>query len=276
MIARVDQVRRRRRSERLTNPDRIGERYESSILRYVAPLRRLTVAFILRDLPKIVAAVPSEMKRADDDRPFSEILAEATLELGVKFAEASPDEMAEEAAETAAEDVSEHNRKELARAISVDPFRSEPWLADYLTDSVRDNVALIKSIPMRYFSELEKIVGDGARQGLRHEEIAKVILSRYADKTRPDLWAKAKSRAKLIARDQVAKFNGEINRVRQTNLGLTRYVWSTSQDERVRPEHARREGKIFEWSKPPRDGHPGIPVQCRCVALPIVEDILES
>ena len=40
------------------------------------------------------------------------------------------------------------------------------------------------------------------------------------------------------------------------------YIWRTQKDGKVRPEHAWREGVIFEWSNPPEDGHPGEDFGC--------------
>ncbi len=82
----------------------------------------------------------------------------------------------------------------------------------------------------------------------------------------------AESRAMLIARDQTTKLNGALNEIRQTEAGVTSYTWSTSLDERVRDEHSEREGEVFDWDSPPEDGHPGEPIQCRCVAIPVVEE----
>lgn len=75
-----------------------------------------------------------------------------------------------------------------------------------------------------------------------------------------------RKRAKFVARDQIATFNGVLNEVRQVQVGFDKYVWRTSLDERVRPLHAQREGKIFPWARPPSDGHPGQPINCRCTA----------
>lgn len=86
------------------------------------------------------------------------------------------------------------------------------------------------------------------------------------------------SRARLIARDQTLKLNAAITQHRQKNSGIEKYEWSTSLDERVRPLHARLEGKIFSWDNPPvttDDGdtnHPGEDIQCRCVAVPVLDD----
>jgi SPP1 gp7 family putative phage head morphogenesis protein len=91
----------------------------------------------------------------------------------------------------------------------------------------------------------------------------------------------AANRAALIASDQIGKLNGELNQLRQTNLGVRRYRWSTSLDERVRKDHRELEGSIQEWAKPPvvnrrtgERGHPGQAVRCRCSAIPIIDDVL--
>jgi SPP1 gp7 family putative phage head morphogenesis protein len=69
-------------------------------------------------------------------------------------------------------------------------------------------------------------------------------------------------RAKLIARDQLGKLTGNLDRLRHTEAGLNSYEWVTAGDERVRPKHEERDGEVFKWSKPPEDGHPGEPIQC--------------
>ena len=48
------------------------------------------------------------------------------------------------------------------------------------------------------------------------------------------------------------------------------YVWRTMQDEKVRPEHAEREGEVFCWDEEPEGGHPGEDYNCRCWAEPYV------
>lgn len=96
------------------------------------------------------------------------------------------------------------------------------------------------------------------------------------------LFGIADRRAQLIARDQAASFNGNLNRIRQEEAGVTEYIWSTSLDERVRgnpdgkypnarPSHWAREGKRFRWDKPPSDGHPGEAINCRCIAKAVIE-----
>ncbi len=75
----------------------------------------------------------------------------------------------------------------------------------------------------------------------------------------------------LIARDQLGKLHGQINRRKQESLGIDEYEWETSHDERVRESRRERQGKVFSWSKLPPEGHPGYPIRCRCIALPVID-----
>ncbi|MEK6745702.1 MAG: minor capsid protein [Pseudomonadota bacterium] len=56
---------------------------------------------------------------------------------------------------------------------------------------------------------------------------------------------------------------------RQQEFGIKKYVWRTAMDDRVRPEHAANEGKVFEW----KDGDgPGTEENCRCSAEPFPDE----
>ena len=74
-----------------------------------------------------------------------------------------------------------------------------------------------------------------------------------------------------ITRDQTQKLNANLNEQRQRQLGVTQYIWRTSEDERVRVTHSDNNGKTFDWASPPAvTGHPGFDVQCRCISEPII------
>ena len=133
----------------------------------------------------------------------------------------------------------------------------DPLLARW----TRENVSLIKSIDARYFDDIEGVIKEAVRKGRPTSEVIALLQDRYAV---------SRSRAELIARDQVGKLNGAITESKQTALGVTHYRWSTSLDARVRPEHRVREGLVFAWKDPPEDGHPGEPIRCRCVAIAIL------
>jgi SPP1 gp7 family putative phage head morphogenesis protein len=143
------------------------------------------------------------------------------------------------------------------------------------------NIALIKSIPPTYFDRVLETVSSGWTQGMRWESLVEQI-QHDGDVT--------ENRAKVIARDQTAKMNSAFNRERQQQVGIEKYEWQTSGDERVRgnpagkypdaeSDHWDLDGKVFRWDEPgPCKGtisgepcHPGEDIEDRCVAIPYVD-----
>jgi SPP1 gp7 family putative phage head morphogenesis protein len=147
--------------------------------------------------------------------------------------------------------------------LGVSPFRSEPWLEREIDGFITENVNLVKDIGDQAANRLQTIVTDGTKKGLSNKALAKQITEQlgYSD-----------SRAKLIANDQVGKFNSNLTEIRHKKAGVTEYIWSTTKDNRVRKAHAAREGKTFSYDNPPSDGNPGQAVRCRCTSTPVFTD----
>lgn len=182
---------------------------------------------------------------------------------------------APELVKTAGDDVSKHNAKEMKRLVGIDP-KMDPGTAPFIDQFRRENVRLITSIADEQLDRVEQTIKDNF--GVRVEALSKKLEQEF-DVT--------KSRANLIARDQTLKLNGQLTRVRQQNSGISEYVWTTSNDERVRgnpagkypdsdPSHYERDGKQFRWDTPPEGGHPGEDFQCRCTAYPVVPGLDEG
>ena len=134
---------------------------------------------------------------------------------------------------------------------------------------VAENAALIKSVPGEAIQKIQNEIINGYQAGRPASKIAKAVNLAYVAE---------KSRARFIARDQVAKLNSQINRAQQEDAGVKEYIWSTSGDSRVREGHRALDGKRFKWSSPPivdaktgRRCHPGEDYQCRCVALAVFD-----
>lgn len=126
------------------------------------------------------------------------------------------------------------------------------------------SVSLVEDAFRSYSADVRDVFGDPSKTfGDRWEGLRDALLERGGV---------SESRAELIARDQTLKLNGAIAKTYQEESGLTHYVWSTSLDERVRKEHKALEGKVIAWHTPPEVGHPGQDYQCRCVALPYMDD----
>lgn len=264
-----NRLRKRIRVLRGVKPSRKVELwYKAELLKIVAALRRETVAELLPTLEKIMPM----LNKASDGIARDAVIPRRPIEFSLtKLAQkfGGIEDTANRLATAAAQRSLAETDKRLAAVIgesmkvdiSVALTESGPIRAS-VTKAVQANVDLIKSIPEQYFEKLETTVWDNLVDGMRFEDLADKI-QRVADVT--------ESRAKLIARDQTSKMNGAFNEARQTSVGIDKYIWSTSGDERVREEHAANDGKIFDWNDPPATGHPGEDIQCRCVALPYVE-----
>lgn len=158
---------------------------------------------------------------------------------------------------------------DLQRVVPVPLARVLPHARKLEQTWVRQNVDLIR-LGERARREVEAIIEDPLRQGSRVEAIRKEIEERLGV---------VRSRAELIARDQTLKLYGQIQEERQQAAGVERYVWSTSDDERVRPDHEDLDGTTQSWDSPPivdkrtgRRAHPGGDFQCRCAAIPVLDD----
>lgn len=184
--------------------------------------------------------------------------------------------------EGTATEMSAWNKAQITRVfkqgLGIDLFQGEPWLADELANFSINNVNLIKSNNAAFLSQVEGVVFDGMRRGLRHEEIAKQILGSGKDELgKVSRFKQAKTRANLIGRDQINKLNGQLTELRQTNAGVKKYIWRTVGDNRVRDKHAALEGNEYTWEKGAPGGiHPGDEIQCRCYAEPVLDDLLNN
>lgn len=265
--------RRRQRLPRQLEPKLISASYSAALLHLLERARVLLQQRLVSRLPSIVAA--ARAARGDAAR----------ADAGAEDVNRILDEVAE-----AFYDGAEMNVRELERLAERYAFRTSQWQGEQLARQMRaalgvelpfqdrgfrqrvqeftaENVALIKSIPQRFFDQVEQRVISGMREGLRWEDLAKTIEERFEV---------SRSSARLVARDQVGKFYGELQQTRQKELGVDGYIWRTVNDNRVREDHVEREGKRFTWNDPPEDGHPGIPINCRCYAEPDLSGILAS
>lgn len=216
----------------------------------------------VREESEIPEVQRADAKSKDSAALFAEVIRDLQKLLGVTAAEAEKTalSMIVEVQQKHAYDFS----ATYGQILPVNPLVGrEKWLTQAMRVATRENVDLIKSIPDQQLKHVERIVSNGIVNGSRVEALADELYQRF------DV---SDSRAMLIARDQVGKWHGSLQRLRQVDAGVHSYEWSASGDERVRAKHRERDGKVFRWDSPPDDGHPGIPVQCRCVAIPVFDD----
>lgn len=171
---------------------------------------------------------------------------------------------------------------EFERQTGTKPLPAQLNVDEFIQDSLQKNISLIKTVPGQYFSDIQRIT---------EEAVTKGELTASAKKKIQELTGAAKNRARLIARDQIAKLTGNIEEARQRKSGVTEYIWRTRQDGRVRSfantsgtsDHKRLEGTIQKWSSPPitvfrgkrtgQTNHPSQDIQCRCFPQAIYDEI---
>ncbi|MBB4063680.1 phage head morphogenesis protein [Gellertiella hungarica] len=153
------------------------------------------------------------------------------------------------------------------RALGIDlsgVVRQED-LAEFLRLVAARNASLIKNLSDDTVKRVEQAVYDNLIAGNSRETLRRALT---------DQLGIADSRAKLIAQDQMAKLNSELNEFRHKQAGINEYVWTTSRDERVRARHRALEGKVYRYGEPTgaEDGlAPGRPIRCRCIAKAVVQ-----
>ena len=143
-------------------------------------------------------------------------------------------------------------------------------LEEALNAAVAENVALIRSIPAQYFTQIQGAVMRSITTGRGLHDLVPFIKN-YKDVTL--------RRARLIAHDQSRKVYGNINRIRAEKLGIKKFQWLHSAGgHEPRPLHKNvLNGKVFNMNDPPiideKTGERGFPAQlisCRCRMIPIV------
>ena len=195
--------------------------------------------------------------------------------------------------------LSSRNKPKIER---IDLFQIEPWIQPAMNQWTDQNVALITRMPQLLLQNAAQIVKEAAPGGMRHETLAKRL---------KDALAVPDSRARLIARDQMAKWNSSLTTERLTRAGITKARWRTSRDRRVvgtpggtypvakspdkHGNHYEREGRLFLVGRVPlvevlpngrqivhpewNDGEPGHGIQCRCwweMYVDELDDLLDN
>jgi SPP1 gp7 family putative phage head morphogenesis protein len=133
----------------------------------------------------------------------------------------------------------------LLKVLGVDVYRRESWLGSHIKSFVNEGSSLITKLTEDTYHDVATTLTRGIRAGDRVETIKDALLTETD--LGPGVFNKVETRARLIARDQIGKFNGELTRVRQESIGIKEYIWHTVLDERVRDSHASLEGMLCRW-----------------------------
>lgn len=165
----------------------------------------------------------------------------------------------------------------------VEKWHRQRWVGVVKGATRLDITPILEQGDVRELVEAQTKINVGLIKGLSEDiekRIGAVVWKAYADGTTAKPLGKAlreefsfaPKRARLIARDQLGKYSGALDKARQTQAGIDEYEWSTVGDDHVRPKHRENNRKRFTWAKRPPNGtgHPGEDVQCRCKAKAVL------
>jgi SPP1 gp7 family putative phage head morphogenesis protein len=265
----------RRRAIPKQQPPRLIERAYAAALAKLVSAERVKHAFapLLQELPRLLESARAERgdalhTDAGQGKRIRELVNQARDKLR---AQVHPNEI-DRLAQQFATQTSTYQRVQLNRqtqaALGVDVFHNDQGLAQRFESFAAENVALITDLPERIAANVEKVttrVLAATETATLNGDLAEQLNKEFGFGER---------RSEIIARDQIGKLYGQVNATRQQDLGITKFVWRTSEDERVRPEHEALDGQTFSYDDPPDEGLPGEPILCRCSAEPVFDDIL--
>ena len=157
---------------------------------------------------------------------------------------------------------------------SVTPFAIPPQItieqANIISAEWGANLDLyVRNWASENILSLRQTVATNAMAGYRASNLEKTIQDNYKV---------SKNKAKFLARQETALLMSKYHETRYKDLGVTKYIWSTSNDERVRQSHKDLDNKVILWDSPPvvdrmtgRTAHAGEDFGCRCVAIAVID-----
>jgi len=161
-----------------------------------------------------------------------------------------------------------HGSVEIVEGLGL-PFEFTASDRERMTEELTENLELgIKGFVADRLPTLRHMVEENLARGGRTDLLAKKLQAEFGF---------AQRKAEFLADHETGLLVSKYRQHRYESLGVQEYIWSTSNDERVRPDHKALNGRRFSFMNPPivdratgRRGNPGEDYRCRCVAQPIL------
>lgn len=219
------------------------------------------------ELPRLAGQAERDRLDVGEGREIQRIVAEIASSIRGTLTPDRLERLAEQFAKRTETFQRIQLQKQIRAGLGADIFLADNGLAALIDGFATENAALIKSIPETLLGRVERLTTRGVQRAMPSRELAKSIEAELGI---------ARNRARTIARDQIGSLYGQVNAQRQKAIGVDRFIWRTSNDERVREEHAARNGNVYKYSDPPAGELPGEPINCRCYAEPVLTDITDQ
>lgn len=245
-------------------PNAVAASYHRSINRLIHEASKEMLAIFDETIAAQLPNIQADSARYMGDGPF-DIIMSAFNKIKVYAAKVFTARKVKKVAESFTVNLNQVNKRNIARQAKVkgvNPAR-ELWLASFLEEQVAKNVSYITNIHDEYAQKIEEIILGGVKNGETARQMRKKLVVQVGMSER---------RAQFIAVDQTGTIFGQLTAKRHQEMGVNRFRWRTSKDERVRDSHKELENKVFSYDNPPAVGLPGTDFRCRCIAIPILDD----
>lgn len=252
--------------------DMIGIHYNAKLQRLAKQVKRDIDGELMPLIRRLAPEYTQDAVATSD--AWSDLILNAMQFLFTKWRSESVNAGAQRIAGEFVQSALKKSERDMKKSAGIDVFSGSQQMQDYLKASTQQNVQLIKSIPSKYLEEVETLVMANMRSGMRPGYIERALQEQFGVTQR---------RAKMIARDQTGKIQGELAEKQQRDNGFDYFQWIDSDDNRVRHRHRviaekmTAYGKgIYRWDNLPlsSDGvpiKPGSDYQCRCIPRPVSE-----
>lgn len=167
-------------------------------------------------------------------------------------------------------DLSEQAYNNMKEAITVVPKLSDE-IKEELKETYFDDVRLsIINFTTNQTNKLRELVQENLFTGLPNNKILVEEIIRE--------FQVSENKARFLARNETGNLIAAYTLAQFKEVGIDRYKWSTSHDERVRPFHKELDGKVCYVDNPPIVNakgdrkHPKQDYNCRCDMIPIIDE----
>lgn len=149
-----------------------------------------------------------------------------------------------------------------ATGIDLSTLLTAGDVQETVDDAIRWNASLVRNVSDEARARIANTVFTGVRERRPAREVARELREGLGMSRRRSL---------NIAADQAQKLSARLDQARQEQAGIAKYEWMHSMKRHPRESHVARNGKVFEWAKPPADGHPGTAIRCGCRARAVID-----
>lgn len=205
-----------------------------------------TAELLHKELDKRLAEIEAGLKSGTVDIPLDATDTVERVQAGFKKATV-------EVLGDANSDLSDEGKKRLSKEY-------EDNLRPYVSDFSQDQIA-----------QLRELIAENARHNYRFDRLTDIIQNKFGV---------SHTKAEFLARQETSMLVSKHRQVRFEDVGVTRYIWRSTHDSRVRDRHKSLDGREFSYANPPvvdvatnRRANPGQDFNCRCVDEPILPSV---